>query len=35
MALEITGGGAEYLKAAEYLIRIGVRLEHIEMDVIE
>lgn len=35
MALEITGEEEEYQKAVEYLREIGVRVDPIEMDVIE
>ncbi len=35
MALEITGEEEEYQKAVEYLRGIGVRVDPIEMDVIE
>lgn len=35
MALEITGEEGEYLKAVEYMRGIGVRVDPIEMDVIE
>lgn len=35
MALEITGEEAQYQKAVEYLSGIGIRVEPIEMDVIE
>jgi ABC-type methionine transport system ATPase subunit len=35
MALEITGEAEEYQKAVEYLRGIGVRVDPIEMDVIE
>jgi ABC-type methionine transport system ATPase subunit len=35
MALEITGEEEEYRKAVEYLRGIGVRVDPIEMDVIE
>jgi ABC-type methionine transport system ATPase subunit len=35
MALEITGEEEEYHKAVEYLRGIGVRVDPIEMDVIE
>jgi ABC-type methionine transport system ATPase subunit len=35
MALEITGEEEEYQKAVEYLRGLGVRVDPIEMDVIE
>lgn len=35
MALEITGEEGEYQKAVEYLRGIGMRVDPIEMDVIE
>jgi ABC-type methionine transport system ATPase subunit len=35
MALEITGEEEEYQKAVEYLKEIGVRVDPIEMDVVE
>jgi ABC-type methionine transport system ATPase subunit len=35
MALEITGEEDEYRKAVEYLKEIGVRVDPIEMDVVE
>jgi ABC-type methionine transport system ATPase subunit len=35
MALEITGEEEEYHKAVEYLREIGVRVDPIEMDIVE